>query len=131
MNKRKCKYCDKEKSTDDFFTKFMCKRCRTTRKYDINKVWKKKNKEKIRFDNLRYTYGITEEEYNSLFTTQQGRCKICGRHQSELESKLCVDHNHKTGQIRGLLCKKCNWALGLLNEDIQIINSMLEYIDEF
>ncbi len=54
-------------------------------------------------------YGISEAEYLARSTEQGNRCKICTK-----ESKLFVDHNHKTGEVRGLLCSSCNFAIGHL-----------------
>jgi len=59
-------------------------------------------------------YGITLEEYNDMFIEQDGCCAICGIHQSELNYSLCVDHNHETGNVRGLLCRGCNANLGIV-----------------
>ena len=61
---------------------------------------------------LRYRYGITEDDYNKMFNKQRGCCYLCGKHQSKLNYRLCVDHNHLTGKIRKLLCKYCNHRLG-------------------
>lgn len=62
---------------------------------------------------LKHNYGITTVEYDLIFKTQSGCCAICGRHQTELKTRLCVDHSHKTGRIRGLLCRRCNLVLGV------------------
>jgi hypothetical protein len=60
---------------------------------------------------LKRKYGITPERWQELFAQQEGRCKICQKHQSEFKSTLCVDHNHENGQVRGLLCPSCNHRL--------------------
>ena len=61
---------------------------------------------------LRYKYGITPEDYERMYAEQQGCCKICrSRH-----AKLLIDHNHETGEVRGLLCQRCNVALGWLGD---------------
>jgi len=52
-------------------------------------------------------YKLSPEQYNKLFNQQKGRCLICNE-----QKKLCVDHNHKTNKVRGLLCTRCNTALG-------------------
>jgi hypothetical protein len=52
-------------------------------------------------------YGLTQEDYDALFVKQEGRCAICGTYAIYLTRTLCVDHDHKTGRIRGLLCDKC------------------------
>lgn len=58
--------------------------------------------------NLRNSFGMTIEDYDNLYQAQNGKCKICGTHQSELTRAFSVDHNHATGKIRGLLCQPCN-----------------------
>src|SRR5690606_19146421 len=70
---------------------------------------------------LKTTYGITLDEYNELFAAQDGCCASCGVHQSELSKPLFVDHDHETGEIRGLLCQHCNTALGYARDDVNIL----------
>ena len=60
--------------------------------------------------NLKRKYNMTLEQYDQMFETQGGVCAICGL--PELMKRLAVDHNHKTGEIRGLLCYSCNTKLG-------------------
>ena len=80
---------------------------------------------------LKYTYGISIEEYNILLLLQGGKCAICGVESYEApKNVLYVDHNHDTGEIRGLLCSNCNTALGLLKENRSNINSLLLYLDK-
>lgn len=64
---------------------------------------------------MRKLFGITLHKYNNLLERQKGLCSICGLPQ--ISKNLAVDHNHNTGEIRGLLCEKCNQALGLFNAD--------------
>ena len=61
---------------------------------------------------LQNKYGISLGDYNELFIQQGGKCGICGKLQSEFEYPFYVDHDHKTGQVRGLLCCGCNTGLG-------------------
>lgn len=56
----------------------------------------------------RYGFTFTPEQYAALWEQQRGRCAICDRHDSEFQKRLSVDHNHETGQVRGLLCSPCN-----------------------
>lgn len=53
-------------------------------------------------------YGITLDQYESLLKEQNGCCAVCGKHQTEFNTRLCVDHDHKSNEIRGLLCTYCN-----------------------
>lgn len=57
---------------------------------------------------LKSRYGLSPADWNGLFAAQGGRCPICLRHQRQLKTRLCVDHNHSDGTIRGLLCRFCN-----------------------
>ena len=66
------------------------------------------------FYSIKRLYGLSKKEYLNLLKDQLGCCAICGRSQEELSGKLCVDHNHETQRVRGLLCKKCNVAVGWL-----------------
>lgn len=91
--------------------------------------WCKKFPEKHENSRLKRIYGITLEEYNNFFKRQKGCCAICGKHQSVLKSALCVDHNHKTGKIRGLICRTCNFGLGYLENQEFSINAK-KYLED-
>lgn len=68
-------------------------------------------------------YGITLTVFESMQQTQNGRCAICKQ-----EAAKCVDHNHKTGKVRALLCRKCNSGLGQFKEDFSILIRAADYI---
>lgn len=78
---------------------------------------------------LRRNYGITVEDYDRMFKEQNGRCKICGRHRTEQKFKLCVDYNHETGKVRGLLCHRCNVGLGFYENFREDLYDYLETTD--
>ena len=59
---------------------------------------------------------------------QGNRCKLCLVHHDETHGGLYVDHNHRTGKVRGLLCAKCNWAIGLLGEDTELAERAIGYL---
>jgi hypothetical protein len=92
---------------------------------EYHKNNKEKRKKALRKYFYKRDYNITIDEYNKMFDSQNGCCKICGRHQSEFKQRLCVDHDHKTLKIRGLLCHTCNKFLGYINDDI---NKIINYI---
>lgn len=140
---RECRTCGECKPLEDFFKerggkdglRSGCKVCRK-KEYDtwlnrlkINPNLVKEMSEKDRYKKLYKRFGMTKEEYNTLFSSQNGCCAICKQHQSEFKRSFAVDHCHKTGKIRGLLCGNCNTALGLLREDkISLIN-MMTYLE--
>ena len=103
---------------------------------DTYKQRTKKNRElrKEHYDemkrksHLKVAYGITPEDYNQMFVDQDGCCAICSIHQSELNKRLAVDHCHATGEVRGLLCDKCNMALGLFKDDQDLLNKAIHYL---
>jgi len=86
---------------------------------------------------LRHLWGITLEEYNAKVVQQGGVCAICKRPESRVHPKsgsvhrLSVDHDHLTGKLRGLLCGTCNRALGLLNDDIEFVHGMVDYLQAY
>jgi recombination endonuclease VII len=65
-------------------------------------------KEKARWYSIKRLYGISQAEYEQILEEQDHRCGICKRHESEFEKRLSVDHDHKSLEIRGLLCHFCN-----------------------
>lgn len=77
---------------------------------------------------LKNKYKITENDYEKLFQLQSGGCAICKQPCATHGKTLSIDHDHKTGKIRGLLCINCNSALGLLKEDEDLIWNLLEYL---
>lgn len=78
---------------------------------------------------IKHTYGISIDDYNKMFINQEGRCAICKTHQSELPKGLHIDHCHKTNKVRGLLCFKCNSGIGKLNDDVEILKSAIQYLE--
>jgi hypothetical protein len=78
---------------------------------------------------LKQIFGIDIDEYEMHFLNQGGKCAICGTHQSELKIRLNVDHDHKNGIVRGLLCGNCNRAIGLLKDSCRILASAFNYLD--
>lgn len=79
--------------------------------------------------NLIARYNLTEEAYLVLLQAQHYKCKICGAETTDkVKLNLCVDHDHKTGQIRGLLCGSCNQMLGFAKENPVILLKAIQYL---
>lgn len=102
---------------------------------NYSKKWKSNNKDKCYYYNavLARDLDVTPKElvviYDRLYRQQKGCCAICGVHQSELKKRLSIDHDHKTKTIRGLLCGNCNLGIGLLNEEVQVLQNAILYLD--
>lgn len=78
---------------------------------------------------LTNVYKITQEQYNQLLLKQENRCAICSKHRDDLDRELCVDHNHETNKVRGLLCYHCNVALGYMKDNITALLSAAKYLE--
>ena len=82
---------------------------------------------------LNRAYDLSVEDYDRMFEEQGGLCCICeGRGFLMTENHkvlLVVDHNHTTGEVRGLLCHNCNRALGLLKDDVKVLKKAIEYLE--
>lgn len=78
---------------------------------------------------LKSRYGVSKEQYDSLFEKQEGRCALCKKHQSELKRRLAIDHDHKTFEIRALLCAYCNLrVIGKLRKDT--VQAIYDYLNK-
>lgn len=101
--------------------------------------WRRKNPEKVKAAVKRAAaardramhkwlmkkYGLTPDEYRVLWEAQSGKCAIC---QQVPPKRLCVDHDHVTGRIRGLLCSACNIGLGYYRDDINRLSAAIAYL---
>lgn len=74
---------------------------------------------------LKRKYGLTQADWNNMFVSQRGACAVC-----QAVCRLCVDHDHKTGKVRALLCHGCNTALGFLKESVATIRALADYLDQ-
>lgn len=145
-----CKDCNTSKLDSEFCnagygkTKSYCKSCGSEKrkiKYrenllenrELSRVksleFRKKNKGYQRKYDLKRNYGITEEEFHALKTKQDHKCAICktsdpeGRH-----GVFAVDHCHVSGDVRGLLCNKCNVGLGSFRDNIEYLANAIDYL---
>lgn len=86
-------------------------------------------KEQLKNKRLNLTYGITLENYNEMREKQNFSCAICGRHEDDCgKHKLVVDHCHKSGEVRNLLCSACNAGIGHFKESEQILTLAIAYL---
>jgi hypothetical protein len=97
-----------------------------------SRTWKEQHPGFHRAYILQTKFGITADDYARMLAEQEGRCFICGRHEtSTMNGKirsLAIDHNHKTGKVRHLLCAACNQAVGLIQENPLVAEKIAAYL---
>lgn len=140
-----CTTCKIEKSETEFHLRgdkkgknlqSQCKNCvrakqqiyRLHHREDCNetaRLWRRNNPLAVKQNNIFYKYGIMPEQYEMLFISQDFKCNVCSVEVFPYEHGSCVDHNHNTGRVRGILCTKCNIAIGW----IELSNSRIENIN--
>jgi hypothetical protein len=74
-------------------------------------------------------YGITLERFEEMLEEQGGACAICRTDDPGGSGTWHVDHDHETGRVRGLLCVRCNVAIGLLHDDLNLLRQAISYIE--
>ncbi len=135
---RRCCKCGEEKPLAEFHKDrkskhghtYACKACRII----SGKAWfKAMNPVRVRARELK-KYGLTEETYQTMLTTQHGCCAICGGNETVISSwtkrlkRLAIDHDHDTGIVRGLLCGRCNQGLGYFKHDPKLLLAAVAYL---
>jgi hypothetical protein len=77
-------------------------------------------------------YGVCNTKYDEMLTAQHGKCAICScTLNSSRYTKLAIDHDHKTNEVRGLLCTNCNTGIGLFKDSPIRLSSAIEYLKRF
>ena len=118
-----CEKCYKK----DFYHKNKLRLCEYHRRY--RKLHPEIMSKIGRRNNIKQMYGITMKDYELMLNTQNGRCIICERDFMENKTKICIDHNHVTGKVRGLLCNSCNIFIGFLEGKELLYNKAKEYLN--
>jgi len=134
---QKCIKCGESKVIDSFELRSdnnkyrkECKECSKKRK----KNWYETNKIETRIRYIAQKYGLSKRDYEMLLDKQESVCAICGKPETSIDGKskitksLAIDHDHKTGKVRGLLCWKCNAMIGYAKDDINILKSAIKYL---
>lgn len=126
-----CKGCDVIKPISEFYSRLgklktgyrtTCKLCNKNEQIRM----KQEFPDRWHQYHIKSKYNINIEVYNNLVKIQNNECAIC--YQSQENKRLYIDHDHISGKIRGLLCQKCNSALGLFNDCEQTITQALNYL---
>lgn len=133
----KCSKCNLEKDLNQFHkrsnrpcgVRSICKEC-----YKLYPKKLKNRENYMREYDLKKSYNIDIEKYNEMLLNQDGKCAICKRdHKTLLGRKkfLCVDHDHDSNIIRGLLCDKCNRGIGLFGDNIYLLIEAIKYLNKY
>ena len=138
-NAKICSQCKEEKPIEEFSIAnsawcgraASCKKCVSA--YAKKRRLTKEGYEESRNSQLKQNYGMTLEFYNVLLSAQDGVCAICGKPETSKGQggrvrQLSVDHCHKTGTVRGLLCSDCNTALGMFGDDEERLSNAINYL---
>lgn len=99
-------------------------RAKRRREYSENPA---RHAEYNRRNQLKRRFGITSDEYDSMLESQGGVCAICGE-ADPTGRRLAVDHNHETGEVRGLLCIRCNRGIGNFKDSPALLQAAAEYL---
>jgi hypothetical protein len=124
-----CPVCSTEKSVEEFKLNTSgvpgwCKPCTTEKMRGYQAARRSENKERLADWNRKTRYNLTPEEYTYMVIEQGGKCAIC----KDVSDGLCVDHDHNTGEVRGLLCRKCNTGIGMLQDNLENLKNAVAYL---
>ena len=128
MDTKTCSHCKETKPVSDFHWKRKHlnqhqPRCKPCALVNAKKHWQKKGRDTAALRK----YGVSGDEYRAMLEAQGGTCAICDE-TCRRGKMLCIDHNHTTGEVRGLLCNDCNTMIGLGQDDINILNRAIDYL---
>lgn len=132
VRERTCQWCLKQytlgqESSQHRYCSLKCRQQWHYNRWKYNGT--KRCKKEVRNGWLKRTYGITLEEFNQMWADQEYKCKICGI-ENNTDKNFHVDHCHKTGKVRGILCQFCNQAIGLIKENIQALENIIQYLKD-
>lgn len=131
---RQCKYKQKrgyEKADPDKYNA-QVRACRAKRRPEYNetqRIWRESRKDRVREYELWKRYKITAEQYAVMLQKQVGSCAICAANDNGDGRSFYVDHCHQTGNVRGLLCHKCNTGLGSFKDNAQLLAKAASYLN--
>ena len=122
-----CNSCDTTKPIEEFYKakgrkdgrSWWCSTCAKAyrkKKYNTDTNWEYQ---------IKCLYGLDPADYYKMYDEQGGACKICSKN----FPRLCVDHCHNSGKVRGLLCQKCNKAIGLLGDNLDYLTNAITYLE--
>lgn len=140
MGTKQCRKCGKTKETTEFYPhKYnkdgffnRCKVCERDLKKGTQKQARKSDPNRFKGYDLQKSFGISFETYNKMLTEQNGVCAICKKPETHVRlgkvTTLRVDHCHKTGKNRKLLCNMCNGGLGFFQDNPELLLTAAQYL---
>jgi len=139
LEQKVCSKCEQAKDKKEFSarsarpvgTASSCKACLNEWRREYKKEKRVQYQEYEFARNLKRNYGITINQYNKMLKDQSERCACCGKHQSEFKRRLHVDHDHASGQVRALLCTKCNPGIGYFQHSVEKLEMAIRYLKKF
>jgi len=137
-----CSMCKQELPLSSFYNSkvsqdgkgYRCKPCDKSCADSYKKTQYLRHRELRRKIQRKSKYNLTEEDFDNLLESQNGLCAICDIEldqswtRNHKSNRLVVDHNHKTGKVRGLLCTMCNKGIGLLKDDSSVVQKAANYL---
>jgi hypothetical protein len=135
---QKCSTCNEMKIHAEFYRdssmkhglSSYCKQCQKVydKKYQLTDKYKVKvRKTKWRKQGIEVTY----TQYEQMIAASNGACEICGKTENQFGKGMCVDHDHDTGTIRGILCTDCNMGVGNLKDDLDLLYKAVAYLERY
>jgi hypothetical protein len=131
---KECPVCTQTKALDQYWKGQYC--CIECQKYKQKNSWLSRTPQKRLEQHLKYKYGVTHAEFLQQWDAQQGCCAICKDALPDLMTYdnrrrgYAIDHNHETGEFRGILCTSCNSMLGMAKDSIEVLREAIKYLDE-
>ena len=136
MFTKKCTNCGEEKSVVEFSInrsatdgrQSWCKKCSSRAVVE----WQRANTDKVSAIRRKFNYGISHEDYTNKLVSQEYRCDCC-KEPLHLENRQSVhlDHNHETGQVRGILCRSCNYMVGHAKDSPDRLSAGVAYLKAY
>lgn len=132
---KKCSFCNTEKELSEYHKNSRAKdglqsSCKDCRK-GINQKWKDNNRESYqrvkRKAHVKAKYGVSLEWIDEQLEQQDNKCTLCDT-QLHKGKNIAIDHCHKTGIVRGIICRPCNSAMGMFNDNPALIERAIEYL---
>lgn len=148
IRSKTCRACNEIKPVSEFYAKsdgarkgkdysaslagysHQCKSCDRQIAANRRRARGKAHVDYIKNGDLKRKYGISLDVFNEMLLAQGNGCAICGRHCNDFAKGLAVDHDHKTGLVRSLLCPKCNLGLGSFCDDMGLLAKAIEYLNK-